>query len=160
MKVYTKDHTWMELSGNELCIGITEYGGSELGQIVYADLPEVGREIRKGETLCTLESTKTVHEVPCPIDGRITKVASPNEADGLFYELINSNPESVAICHIGLTAGMLPLVGDYLSLLEYAEKCLSKRDYFWALDAMAYHDIRLNKIKEAIRKKRETADEQ
>jgi glycine cleavage system H protein len=71
---YTKDHEWVQLTGGEGRIGITDYAQKQLGDIVYLDLPEPGRIVKQGQVLGTVESVKAVSEIFAPVSGEIVKV--------------------------------------------------------------------------------------
>lgn len=86
---YTKTHEWVHVKGNTAIVGITDHAQSELTDIVFAELPEVGKEISKGDELCVVESVKSVSEIYAPISGKITKV---NEDLEDTPEIINENP--------------------------------------------------------------------
>jgi glycine cleavage system H protein len=73
---YTKDHEWVSLSGSDARIGITEYAQKQLGDVVYLELPEVGRALKKGEVFGTIESVKAVSELYAPVTGEVTEVNS------------------------------------------------------------------------------------
>ncbi len=87
--LYSKEHEWVKVKGNTALIGITDFAQSELGDIVYVELPEVGATILKGEPFGSVESVKTVSELYAPING---KVISVNEALGDSPEEINDSP--------------------------------------------------------------------
>ncbi|MGQ0612933.1 MAG: glycine cleavage system protein GcvH [Planctomycetaceae bacterium] len=71
---YSESHEWATLKGSELTLGITDFAVEHLGDIVFVDLPEVGRELEAGETACEIESVKAVGEVYAPVSGRVTAV--------------------------------------------------------------------------------------
>jgi glycine cleavage system H protein len=71
---YTKDHEWVRASGSEARVGITDYAQKQLGDIVYLELPEVGRTVRQGEVFGTIESVKAVSELYSPVSGEVTEV--------------------------------------------------------------------------------------
>jgi glycine cleavage system H protein len=71
---YTSSHEWIRLDGSIATVGITHYAQKELGEIVYIDLPKVGREIREGEEICVLESTKAAADVYAPLSGKVVAV--------------------------------------------------------------------------------------
>ena len=73
---YTKDHEWVRIAGAEAQVGITDYAQKQLGDVVYLELPEVGRQIKKGEVFGTIESVKAVSELYAPISGEVTQVNS------------------------------------------------------------------------------------
>lgn len=86
---YTKSHEWVLLEGDVATIGISDFAQSELGDVVYVDLPNVGRILAAGDTFGSVESVKTVSDVYAPIGGEVIEV---NEALGAQSELINSDP--------------------------------------------------------------------
>ncbi len=71
---YTKDHEWVRLSGSEARVGITDYAQKQLGDVVYLELPDVGRRVKKGEVFGTIESVKAVSELYAPVGGEVTEV--------------------------------------------------------------------------------------
>ena len=73
---YTKDHEWVQLAGAEAHVGITDYAQKQLGDVVYLELPEVGRTFEKGDVFGTIESVKAVSELYCPVGGEVTDVNS------------------------------------------------------------------------------------
>ena len=82
---YTKTHEWVKVKDKVAVVGITDYAQGELTDIVYVELPEVGKELKKGEEMCTLESIKSVAEVYAPISGKILKV----------NKLLEDSPEKI-----------------------------------------------------------------
>lgn len=86
---YTKTHEWVRLEGDVATIGITDFAQSELGDVVYVDLPEVGRILAEGETFGSVESVKTVSDLYAPIGGEVVDV---NSMLGGQSELINTDP--------------------------------------------------------------------
>lgn len=86
---YSKEHEWVKIEEEKAIIGITYYAQKELGDVVYVDLPEVGKEIKRGEVIATLESVKTASEVYSPLSGKVIKV---NEKLKEKPELINEDP--------------------------------------------------------------------
>jgi glycine cleavage system H protein len=73
-KFFTKDHEWIETAGLFATVGITDYAQAQLGDVVFVDLPEVGREIEKGGEAAVVESVKAASEVYAPVSGRVTEV--------------------------------------------------------------------------------------
>ena len=71
---YTKDHEWIELSGDRGRIGITDYAQQQLGDVVYIELPEVGARLKQGASFGTIESVKAVSELYAPISGEVIEV--------------------------------------------------------------------------------------
>jgi glycine cleavage system H protein len=86
---YTKDHEWIEVSGSNGRIGITDYAQQQLGDVVYLDLPEVGRTVRAGDAFGTIESVKAVSELYAPASGQVIEV---NNALKDKPESVNSDP--------------------------------------------------------------------
>ncbi len=86
---YTKSHEWVRLEGDVATVGITDHAQSELGDIVFVELPTVGRMLRSGETFGSVESVKTVSDIYAPVAGEVVEV---NAALGSQSELMNSDP--------------------------------------------------------------------
>ena len=86
---YTKDHEWIRFDNDMATIGITDYAQGELGDIVFMELPNLGKKVSRGDTVGTIEAVKTVADVYSPISGEIIKVNSllENQPD-----LLNSDP--------------------------------------------------------------------
>ena len=87
---YTKDHEWVRVEGDTVVVGITDFAQSELGEIVFIELPEIGRSAAQGETLCVVESTKAASDVYAPVGGTVKEV---NEALADDPALINNSPQ-------------------------------------------------------------------
>jgi glycine cleavage system H protein len=73
---YTKDHEWVRISDGQAQVGITDYAQKQLGDVVYLELPDVGRSFKKGDVFGTIESVKAVSELYCPVSGEVTEVNS------------------------------------------------------------------------------------
>lgn len=73
---YTKDHEWVELKGDTGTVGISFFAQEELGDVVFVELPEVGRSLKAGEEFGTIESVKAVSEVYSPLSGEIVEINS------------------------------------------------------------------------------------
>ena len=73
--LFTEDHEWVSISDGIASVGITDYAGSELGDVVYVDLPEVGKKVTKGESMFTVESVKAVSDIYAPLSGEIATMA-------------------------------------------------------------------------------------
>lgn len=86
---YSKSHEWVRLEGDIATIGITDFAQSELGDVVYVDLPAVGRSLTLDETFGSVESVKTVSDLYAPVAGTVVEV---NELLGGQSELINTDP--------------------------------------------------------------------
>jgi glycine cleavage system H protein len=86
---YTKDHEWVRVEGDNCRIGITDYAQNSLHEVVYADLPKVGRVLGKGESFGTVESVKAVSEVYSPVSGEVLET---NQKLIDAPELVNQQP--------------------------------------------------------------------
>ncbi|WIV54773.1 glycine cleavage system protein GcvH [Amycolatopsis nalaikhensis] len=87
---YTEEHEWVATREETLVrVGITEYAQDQLGDVVFVDLPEVGRQVSAGDVFGEVESTKSVSELFAPVDGEVVAV---NDAVADSPELINSDP--------------------------------------------------------------------
>jgi glycine cleavage system H protein len=87
---FTKDHEWVRLDGDVATVGITNHAQESLGDLVFVDLPEPGREIAAGETIAVVESVKAASDVYAPLAGHVTEV------NGAIVEdpaLVNREPE-------------------------------------------------------------------
>ena len=86
---YTKEHEWIEITGDRGRVGITDYAQQQLGDVVYIDLPEVGTGLKEGQSFGTIESVKAVSELYSPVSGVVVEV---NAALKSKPEAVNSNP--------------------------------------------------------------------
>lgn len=86
---YSEDHEWIKVEGNTAIIGITDFAQSELGDIVFVELPEEGDDVSKGDSFGSVESVKTVSELYAPVSGSVVAV---NEELEDSPELVNENP--------------------------------------------------------------------
>lgn len=87
---YTKDHEWVRVDGSTATVGITEFAQNELGELVFVDLPAVGKKLKAHDTMCVVESTKAASDVYSPISGTVTEVnsslsSSPNSVNNDPY---------------------------------------------------------------------------
>jgi glycine cleavage system H protein len=100
---YAKSHEWVRVSGDVATIGITDHAQHELTDVVFVELPEVGRKVKAGEACAVVESVKTASDIYAPVSGEVTEVnravvddpALVNHepyAGGWFYRLKLSNP--------------------------------------------------------------------
>jgi len=90
---YTKDHEWLAVEGDRGRVGITDYAQKQLGDVVFVELPELGRKLATGERFGTVESVKAVSELYSPIAGEVVEVNTPL-ADK--PEMINQDPHGAA----------------------------------------------------------------
>ena len=86
---YTKSHEWVRIEGSDVTVGITDHAQSELTDIVFVDLPAVGKAVTAGQSALVLESVKTVADVYAPVSGAIVAV---NDELKAHPELINQDP--------------------------------------------------------------------
>ena len=104
--IFSKDHEWIESGKSPARIGISDYAQKELTDIVYVELPEVGAEVGKGDSIVTLESVKATSDVYAPAAGKITAVNADLEenpqkinespyGDGWLVELEISDPSAL-----------------------------------------------------------------
>jgi glycine cleavage system H protein len=88
---YTKDHEWIELTGDKGRVGITDYAQQQLGDVVYVELPEVGATLKQGQSFGTIESVKAVSELYSPVTGEVVEV---NTALKDKPETVNKDPHA------------------------------------------------------------------
>lgn len=74
MLKYTEDHEWLRAEGDEIVVGITRHASDQLGDVVFIELPEEGREVAAGEEIVVIESVKAASDIVAPVAGRITAV--------------------------------------------------------------------------------------
>ena len=95
---FTEDHEWIRIDGDIGTVGITDYAQEQLGDVVFVEVPEVGKDLTKGDEAAVVESVKAASEVYAPLDGQVTEVNealadepslvnSAAMADGWFYKL-------------------------------------------------------------------------
>lgn len=106
MRKYTESHEWIEVEEGVGTVGITDHAQSELGDIVYVELPQVGATIEAGEEVVVLESTKAAADVYSPVSGTIVEVNTQLEeaaelvnasaySDGWLYKIELSDPSQL-----------------------------------------------------------------
>jgi glycine cleavage system H protein len=86
---YTKEHEWIKVEGDEALVGITDFAQHQLGDIIFVELPEVGKELEVHQPVGVVESVKSVSDVYAPVGGR---VAAVNEALAQTADLLNKDP--------------------------------------------------------------------
>ncbi len=74
MRLYTKDHTWVEAAGTRARVGISDFAQAELGDIAYVELPQRGARVLRGEVVCTVDSLKSSSEIYAPVSGVVADV--------------------------------------------------------------------------------------
>ena len=78
---FTRDHEWVRLDGDLAVVGITDYAQSQLGDVVYVELPEIGRRVEKGKEAAVVESVKAASEIYAPASGEVAEVNEAIAAD-------------------------------------------------------------------------------
>lgn len=103
---YTKDHEWVRIEGDVGTVGVTNFAQEQLGDVVFVELPEAGRELTLGGEAAVVESVKAASDVFAPVSGTVTEsnqalaeepsmVNSAAETDGWFFKLRLSNPSEL-----------------------------------------------------------------
>ena len=111
---YTKDHEWVRIEGDEARVGITDYAQKQLGDVVYLDLPDVGRSVKKGESFGSVESVKAVSDLYAPVNGEVIDV---NKSLTERPELINKDPHGAWMIALKVTGGE----DDLLDASQYSD---------------------------------------
>ena len=86
---YTRDHEWVRVDGDQATIGITQYAADQLGDIVFVELPDAGRDLEQSKPFGVVESVKAVSDLYAPLSGSVTET---NDALTANPELVNSDP--------------------------------------------------------------------
>jgi glycine cleavage system H protein len=110
---YTKDHEWIDLSGDRGKVGITDYAQQQLGDVVYMELPDVGARLKQGQSFGTIESVKAVSELYAPLSGEVVEVNSGLKDKP---EAVNKDPHGSWMIVIKLTDA-----GEVGALLDAAQ---------------------------------------
>lgn len=113
---YTKDHEWVKIDGDRAQVGITDYAQKQLGDVVYLELPEVGRAVSKGDVFGTIESVKAVSELYAPVSGEVVEV---NADLSQKPESVNANPHDAWMIVIKLADS--GETGDLLDANAYTQ---------------------------------------
>jgi glycine cleavage system H protein len=99
--LYTKDHEWAKVAGDTATVGITDYAQEQLGEIVFVELPKVGKEFGVHKEIAVVESSKAASDVYCPVAGKVTEVNTELESKP---ELINEDCYGTGwICKLKIT---------------------------------------------------------
>lgn len=117
---YTKEHEWVLKEDDAATMGITDFAQDQLGDIVYVEVPEVGKQVSKGDVIGSIESVKAVSEIYAPVGG---KIAAINEDLDGTPELVNSDPHGGGwYCKVELSdAGELDGLMDSAAYGEFVE---------------------------------------
>ena len=103
---YTKDHEWVRVEGTTAVVGISDYAQTQLGDVVYVELPEVGRKLEQGKEAAVVESVKAASEVYAPLSGEVTaanaelagepaKVNADPMGGGWFFKMKIADPKQL-----------------------------------------------------------------
>ena len=115
---YTKEHEWVRFETGRVVVGITDFAQSQLGDVVFIELPEVGATITAGKRFSVVESVKAVSDIFAPLDGKVVEV---NEALNDAPEKVNQDPFGEGwIAVVETTAG--PDAAGLMDSVEYAEE--------------------------------------
>ena len=107
---YTIEHEWVRTAGDEASVGITDFAQKQLGDVVFVELPDVGRTLTQGEVFGTIESVKAVSELFSPVSGT---VAAINDALGAHPDSVNSQPHDTWMIRVKMSnAGELDNLMD------------------------------------------------
>lgn len=115
---YTKDHEWAQTEGNTVTVGITDHAQSALGDIVYCELPAVGRELKAGDTFGVVESIKAVSDLYSPVSGKVTAVNSTLTDEP---SQLNSKPYASWMIKVELSDGASHDLMDAAAYTKYVE---------------------------------------
>lgn len=117
---YTEEHEWLLIEGDTVTVGITDHAQEQLGEIVYVEVPEAGKDLGKGDEAGVVESVKAASEVYAPISGQVIE---GNGALADNPELVNSDPQGagwffkMTVADAGELAGLMDEAG-YKSFVE------------------------------------------
>jgi glycine cleavage system H protein len=103
---YSKEHEWVRVEGDAATVGITDYAQSQLGDVVFVEVPEAGRQLAKGGEAAVVESVKAASDVYAPVSGEVTEgnqalvdqpdlVNTDAEGEGWFFRLRLSDPSEL-----------------------------------------------------------------
>ena len=87
---FTKDHEWIRVEGETAVVGITDYAQQQLGDVVFVELPDVGKALERGKDAAVVESVKAASEVYAPVDGEVTEI---NKLLQDQPDTVNSDPQ-------------------------------------------------------------------
>jgi glycine cleavage system H protein len=90
---YTEDHEWLRVDGDLVVVGITEHASTQLGDVVFVELPETETQVAKGDEICVIESVKAASDIIAPVNGEIVEV---NDALADNPGLVNEDPTGEA----------------------------------------------------------------
>lgn len=100
-KYYTEEHEWIAVAGNVATLGITDYAQAQLGDVVFVEVPTVGRKVKKGEETAVVESVKAASEVYSPVTGTVVEANDPLASNPIT---VNEDPEGAGwFCRIEMS---------------------------------------------------------
>lgn len=114
---YTKDHEWLRVDGDLVTVGITEHAATQLGDVVFVELPEVETVVAEGDEVCVIESVKAASDILAPVDGEIVAV---NEKLVDNPGLVNEDPTGRA-WFFKMKLDDLSVLDDFMDEDEYNE---------------------------------------
>jgi glycine cleavage system H protein len=117
MMKYTKDHEWLRVEGELVVVGITEHAATQLGDVVFVELPEVEAMVTEGEEVVVIESVKAASDILAPVDGEIVAV---NEKLADNPGLVNADPTGAA-WFFKMKLDDLSVLDDFMDEDEYLE---------------------------------------
>lgn len=116
---YTKDHEWIRIDGDHAVVGITDFAQSQLGDIVFVEVPSAGANLKKGGEAAVVESVKAASDIYAPVSGQVVEGNSALEADP---SLVNSDPEGEG-WFFKITLSDNHELSDLLSAEDYKAFC-------------------------------------
>ena len=134
---YTKTHEWIALDGDVATIGITDFAQSELGDITYLELPEVGDEIALDQAFGIVESVKAANDIFSPVDGEVVArnedaVGAPETLNQSPYDSLAERPPALVMPNAGKQ------LGSGAAWFQGGEILRCAQDYEWALRTIAF----------------------
>lgn len=100
-KYYTEEHEWISVAGNVATLGITNYAQAQLGDVVFVEVPTIGRKVKKGEETAVVESVKAASEVYSPVTGTVIEANDPLAGSPIT---VNEDPEGAGwFCRIEMS---------------------------------------------------------
>lgn len=100
-KYYTEEHEWVSVAGNVATLGISDYAQAQLGDVVFVEVPTIGRKVKKGEETAVVESVKAASEVYSPVTGTVVETNDPLASNPIT---VNEDPEGAGwFCRIEMT---------------------------------------------------------
>jgi len=119
-KYYTEEHEWISVAGNVATLGITDYAQAQLGDVVFVEVPAIGRKVKKGEETAVVESVKAASEVYSPVTGTIIEANDPLANNPIT---VNEDPEGAGwFCRIEMSdAAELEVLMDEAAYKAFVE---------------------------------------